>query len=66
LELLVKFAAYVPEMHMCQIEALYFFNTNIAFKQTAYKFENMSKVFSHIKVGVVVYGWPLPLSSGHR
>lgn len=50
LELLVKFAAYVPEMHMSQIEVLYFYNTNLAFKQSANKFENMSKVFSHIKV----------------
>ena len=50
LELLVKFAAYVPELIMSQIEVLYFYNTNFAFKQSANKFENMSKVFSHIKV----------------
>ena len=50
----MKFAAYVPEMHMCQIETLYFFNTNLAFKQSANKFENMSKVFSHIKVSARV------------
>lgn len=64
MELLVKFAAYVPEMYMSQIEVLYFYNTNWAFKQSAAKFEHMSKVFSHIKVRtqhvrVLVGGWVL-------
>ncbi len=48
--MLVKFAAYVPELHMSRIDFLYFYNANMAFKQSANKFENMSKVFSHIKV----------------
>ena len=50
----MKFAAYVPELLMSQIEVLYFYNTNFAFKQSANKFENMSKVFSHIKVQTVL------------
>ena len=48
----MKFAAYVPELHMSRIDCLYFYNANMAFKQSANKFENMSKVFSHIKVGM--------------
>ncbi len=56
LELMVKFAAYVPELYMCQIDTLYFYNTNLAFKQCANKFANMSKVFSHIKVYRSVVG----------
>jgi len=37
---------------MSRIDFLYFYNANMAFKQSANKFENMSKVFSHIKVCV--------------
>ena len=57
LELLVKFAAYVPELYMCNIDVLYFYNANLAFKQLAVRFENMSKVFSHIKVSKMNNWW---------
>ena len=50
LELLVKFAAYVPELVMSEIEQLYFFNTNLAFRQYASKLATAIRIFSHIKV----------------
>ena len=53
LELLVKFAAYVPELVMCQIEAVYIYNANMAFRQYAFKLSSAVRIFSHIKV----YTW---------
>lgn len=55
LELLVKFAAYVPELVMSQIEAVYLYNANLAFRQYAYKLSAAIRIFSHIKVHVYVY-----------
>ena len=50
LELMVKFAAYVPECVASSIEAVYFFNPNLAFKQSAAKLASTMRIFSHIKV----------------
>ena len=55
LELLVKFAAYVPELAMSQIEAVYFYSANLAFKQYATKLANSIRIFSHIKVCLSLY-----------
>ena len=46
----MKFAAYVPELVMSEIEQLYFFNTNMAFRQYASKLATAVRIFSHIKV----------------
>ena len=46
----MKFAAYVPELVMSQIELIYFFNTNLAFRQYASKLATAIRIFSHIKV----------------
>ena len=46
----MKFAAYVPELVMSEIEQLYFFNTNLAFRQYASKLATAIRIFSHIKV----------------
>ena len=50
LELLVKFAAYVPELVMSQIDAVYFYNASVAFKQYSTKLATAIRIFSHIKV----------------
>ena len=55
LELLVKFAAYVPELVMCQIEAVYIYNANMAFRHYAYKLSSAVRIFSHIKVYMRTY-----------
>ena len=59
LELLVKFAAYVPELFMCQIEAVYIYNVNMAFRQYAFKLSSAVRIFSHIKVSGMCLG-PTP------
>jgi len=46
----VKFAAYVPELSMCSIEAVYFYGANLVFKQSAGKLASATRIFSHIKV----------------
>lgn len=53
LELLVKFAAYIPELVMNQIETLYIYNANLAFRQYAYKLSSAIRIFSHIKVYII-------------
>ena len=50
LELLVKFAAYIPELVMSQIEAVYIYNANLAFRNYAHKLSSAIRIFSHIKV----------------
>ena len=50
LELLVKFAAYVPELVASSIETVYFYNPNMAFRQCALKQASTIRIFSHIKV----------------
>ena len=50
LELLVKFAAYVPELVMSQIGSVYFYSVNTAFKLYANKLATAIRIFSHIKV----------------
>ena len=42
--------AYVPELVMSEIEQLYFFNTNLAFRHYASKLATAIRIFSHIKV----------------
>lgn len=54
LELLIKFAAYIPEIMMNQIEAIYFYNPNVAFKVYATKLSSSIRIFSHIKVRKIV------------
>lgn len=49
LELLIKFAAYVPELITNQIYAVYFYNMNMAFKTYAMKLSSAVRIFSHIK-----------------
>lgn len=49
LELLVKFAAYVPELVPSHIEVLYFYNCSSAFRQYAAKLASAIRIFSHIK-----------------
>jgi neurofibromin 1 len=49
LELLVKFAAYIPELVMSRIEAVYVYNTNLAFRNYAHKLSSAIRIFSHIK-----------------
>ncbi len=60
LELLVKFAAYVPELTMCSIDAVYFYGANLVFKQSATKLASVTRIFSHIKVRVRLLGDLLP------
>ena len=50
LELLIKFAAYVPELLMNQIEAVYLYNVNLAFRTYAQKLSSSIRIFAHIKV----------------
>lgn len=50
LELMVKFAAYVPELVASSIETVYFYNPNMAFKQCAHRLSSTIRIFSHIKV----------------
>ena len=50
----MKFAAYIPELVMCQIEAIYIYNTNLSFRTYAYKLSTAVRIFSHIKVRVLV------------
>ena len=50
LELMVKFAAYVPELVASSIETVYFYNPNMAFKQCAGRLTSAIRIFSHIKV----------------
>lgn len=47
---MVKFAAYVPELVASSIEAVYFYNPNMAFKQCAHRLSSTIRIFSHIKV----------------
>lgn len=54
LELLIKFAAYIPEIVMNQIEAIYYYNPNVAFKAYATKLSSSIRIFSHIKVRKIV------------
>lgn len=46
----MKFAAYVPELVMSQIEAVYLYNANLAFRHYANKLSAAIRIFSHIKV----------------
>ncbi len=50
LELLIKFAAYVPELLMNQIETVYLYNMNMAFRNYATKLSSSIRIFAHIKV----------------
>ena len=50
MELLIKFAAYVPELLMSQIEVIYLYNMNMAFKNYATKLSSSIRIFAHIKV----------------
>ena len=50
LELLIKFAAYIPELLMNQIESVYLYNMNIAFRNYAAKLSTSIRIFAHIKV----------------
>jgi neurofibromin 1 len=49
LELLIKFAAYIPELLMNQIDAVYFYNPNMSFKDYATNLSSSFGIFSHIK-----------------
>ena len=49
----MKFAAYVPELVMSQIEAVYIYNANLTFRNYAYKLSSAIRIFSHIKVQIL-------------